>query len=84
METNYPGTFCNLFVFQRNVCLMWPWIFLSVMSLANPIAMISILGWLLNAYFILVVWNFKIEIEDEVYTGGDHQDKVHYKSKERC
>ena len=69
-----------MFVFQRNVCLMWPWIFLSVMSLANPIAMISILGWLLNAYFILVVWNFKIEIE----AGGDHQDKVHYKSEERC
>ena len=69
-----------MFVFQRNVCLMWPWIFLSVMSLANPIAMISILGWLLNAYFILVVWNFKIEIE----AGGDHQDKVHCKSEERC
>merc|ERR1711953_347815 len=64
----------------RNVCLMWPWIFLSVMSLANPIAMISILGWLLNAYFILVVWNFKIEIE----AVGDHQDKVHCKSEERC
>ena len=81
METNYPGTFCNMFVFQRNVSLMWPWIFLSVMSLANPIAMISILGWLLNAYFILVVWNFKIEIEAG---GGDHPDKVHYKSEERC
>merc|ERR1711953_672609 len=64
----------------RNVSLMWPWIFLSVMSLANPIAMVSILGWLLNAYFILVVWNFKIEIE----AVGDHQDKVHCKSEERC
>merc|ERR1712037_716262 len=67
----------------RNVCLMRPWINLTIMglvldilnilraliSLSNGVSIvdvvISILGWVLHAYFFLVVWSFKKEIENE-------------------
>jgi len=72
---------------KRNVCLMTPWIGLSASQLVIGIFNIlyafisldvvyivcSILGWVLNAYFFLVVWSFKKEIEDEVDAGGDVQ-----------
>ena len=58
---------------------MKPWIILTGISLILDIANIlkafialaiadaisSILGWVLGAYFFLVVWSFKKEIEDE-------------------
>jgi len=80
----------------RNVCFMKPWINLSVIelilnffniiraltSLSIVDIICSILGWVLGAYFFLVVWNFKKEIEDEVGAGGD-QDEVHYKGEEK-
>ena len=75
---------------------MTPWIKLSVIelilnffniiraltSLSIVDIICSILGWVLGAYFFLVVWNFKKEIEDEVGAGGD-QDEVHYKGEEK-
>ena len=75
---------------------MRPWINLTIMDLIFQILNIlralislaimdvicSILGWVLGAYFFLVVWNFKKEIEDEVCAGGD-QDEVHYKGEEK-
>jgi len=70
----------------RNVCLMSPWMGLTVMgltfgifnivraliSLAFVDVVISILGWVLRAYFCLVVWSFKNEIGDV----ADHQGEV--------
>ena len=50
----------------------------ALISLAIVDVVISILGWVLHAYFFLVVWSFKKEIEDEVGAGGD-QGEVHYK-----
>ena len=50
----------------------------ALISLAIVDVVISILGWVLHAYFFLVVWSFKKEIEDEVGAGG-HQGEVHYK-----
>ena len=75
---------------------MRPWINLTVVELVLNIfniirALISlaivdiicnILGWVLGAYFFLVVWSFKKEIEDEVGAGGD-QGEVHYKREEK-
>ena len=100
IETNYPDTrlnpqliaLTNIYVFQRNVCLMKPWIILTgiylvlyifnilraLISLAIIDVICSILGWVLGAYFFLVVWSFKNEVEDEVGAGG-HQGEVHYK-----
>jgi len=80
----------------RNVCLMRPWINLTILglvldilnilkaliSLSIPEIICSILGWVLGAYFFLVVWSFKKEIEDEVGAGGD-QGEVHYKREEK-
>jgi len=80
----------------RNICLMRPWIILTVVELVLNIFNIimalislaivdiicSILGWVLGAYFFLVVWSFKKEIEDEVGAGGD-QGEVHYKREEK-
>ena len=62
---------------------MRPWINLTVVGLVLNIlnilrALISlsieevicnILGWVLGAYFFLVVWSFKKEIENEVGSG---------------
>ena len=75
---------------------MRPWINLTVVQLVLNIFNIikalisldivdiicSILGWVLGAYFFLVVWSFKKEIEDEVGAGGD-QGEVHYKREEK-
>ena len=75
---------------------MRPWINLIILELVLDIlnilrALISlsieevicnILGWVLGAYFFLVVWSFKKEIEDEVGAGGD-QGEVHYKREEK-
>jgi len=80
----------------RNVCLMRPWINLIILelvldilnilkaliSLSIPEIICSILGWVLGAYFFLVVWSFKKEIEDEAGAGGD-QGEVHYKREEK-
>ena len=66
---------------------MTPWIRFGVMGLVCDIFNIlyafisldvvyivcSILGWVLNAYFFLVVWSFKKEIEDDVGAGGEVQ-----------
>ena len=66
---------------------MTPWIRLSASQLVIGIFNIlyafisldvvyivcSILGWVLNAYFFLVVWSFKKEIEDDVGAGGEVQ-----------
>jgi len=65
----------------RNACLMKPWMILTGLNLCTPIVMLSILGWVLCAYFLLVVWNFMKEIEDG---GKDYQGEVHNKSEERC
>ena len=65
---------------------MSPWMGLTVMgltfgifniiraliSLAFVDVVISILGWVLRAYFCLVVWSFKNEIGDV----ADHQGEV--------
>ena len=75
---------------------MRPWINLTIMglvlnilnilrtliSLAIVDAICSILGWVLGAYFFLVVWSFKKEIEDE--GAGRDQGKVHYKMEEKA
>ena len=50
----------------------------ALISLSIPEIICSILGWVLGAYFFLVVWSFKNEVEDEVGAGG-HQGEVHYK-----
>ena len=60
---------------------MKPWMILTGLNLCTPIVMLSILGWVLCAYFFLVVWNFMKEIEDG---GKDYQGEVHNKSEERC
>merc|ERR1712181_90033 len=79
----------------RNVCLMRPWINLIILelvldilnilkaliSLSIPEIICSILGWVLSAYFFLVVWSFKKEIEDEAGAGGN-QGEVHHKREE--
>ena len=66
---------------------MTPWIRFGVMGLVCDIFNIlyafisldvvyivcSILGWVLNAYFFLVVWSFKKDIEDEVVASGKVQ-----------
>ena len=62
---------------------MKPWMVLTGINLCSPIAISSILGWVLGAYLFLVVWSFKNEIEDEVGAGGDYQGEVHYKREER-
>ena len=54
----------------------------AFISLAIADAISSILGWVLGAYFFLVVWSFKKEIEDEAGAGGD-QGEVHYKREEK-
>ena len=90
-------TFTNIFAFQRNVCLMKPWIVLTgislvldifnilkaLISLAIADAISSILGWVLGAYLFLVVWSYKNEVEDGEGSGGDYQGEVHYKREER-
>ena len=62
---------------------MRPWINLTIVGLVLNILIIlralislsieevicSILGWVLGAYFFLVVWSFKKEIENEVGSG---------------
>ena len=74
---------------------MQPWIGLTAFSLvlnmfnigkvlvsldiANAIA--RFIGLVLGAYFFLVVWSFKAEVEEEA--GGDYQGQVHYKREER-
>ena len=64
---------------------MTPWIRFGVMGLVCDIFNIlyafisldivnivcSILGWVVGAYFFLVVWSFKKEIEDELGAGGE-------------
>jgi len=69
----------------RNVRLMTPWIRFGVMGLVCDIFNIlyafisldivnivcSILGWVVGAYFFLVVRSFKKEIEDELGAGGE-------------
>jgi len=79
----------------RNVCLMKPWIVLTGIGLILQIfnilkafiflaiadAIIGSLGWVLGAYFFLVVWSFKAEVEEGA--GGDYQGQVHYKREER-
>ena len=45
----------------------------ALINLANVELIFSILGWVLSAYFFLVVWSLKNEIEDE-----DYQGKVYY------
>ena len=66
---------------------MTPWIRFGVMGLVCDIFNIlyafislnivnivcSILGWVVGAYFFLVVWSFKKEIEDDVGAGGEVQ-----------
>ena len=54
----------------------------ALISLAIVDIICNILGWVLGAYFFLVVWSFKKEIEDEVGAGGD-QGEVHYKREEK-
>ena len=54
----------------------------ALISLAIPEVICSILSWVLGAYFFLVVWSFKKEIEDEVGAGGD-QGEVHYKREQK-
>ena len=44
----------------------------ALFSLANLDVICGILGWVLGAYFFLVVWSFKNEIESEVGAGEDH------------
>ena len=75
---------------------MRPWINLTIMDLIFQILNIlralisldivdiicSILGWVLGAYFFLVVWSFKNEITDSA--GGDYWGEVHNKREERC
>ena len=75
---------------------MRPWINLTILGLvldilnilkaliclAIPEVICSILSWVLGAYFFLVVWSFKKEIEDEVGASGD-QGEVHYKREEK-
>jgi len=79
----------------RNVCLMKPWIVLTVIGLilqfffilgafiflAIGAAIYHSLNWVLWAYFFLVVWSFKAEVEEGA--GGDYQGQVHYKREER-
>ena len=76
---------------------MKPWIVLTGIGLVLDILNIlkalisldltdvicSILGWVLGAYFFLVVFSFKKEIEAGVGAGGDYQGEVHYKREER-
>ena len=54
----------------------------AIISLTIVDVVCSILGWVLGAYFFLVVWSFKKEIEDEAGAGGD-QGEVHYKREEK-
>ena len=61
---------------------MKPWMVLTGLNLCSPIAIISILGWLLGFYSFLVVWSFMKEIEEDA--GGDYQGEVHHKRVERC
>jgi len=79
----------------RNACLMKPWIVLSAIGLILQIfyilgafiflaigaAIYHSLNWVLWAYFFLVVWSFKAEVEEGA--GGDYQGQVHYKREER-
>jgi len=81
----------------RNVCLMKPWIVLTVIglileifnilrafiSLAIADAIYNSLHWVLGAYFFLVVWSFKAEVEEGEEAGGDYQGQVHYKTVKR-
>ena len=96
-QTNAPLQLYLEFVFQRNVCLMKPWIVLTGIGLILEIfnilkafiflaiadAIINSLGWVLGAYFFLVVWSFKAEVEEGEEAGGDYQGQVHYKREER-
>jgi len=80
----------------RNVCLMKPWIVLTGIGLILEIfnilkafiflaiadAIINSLGWVLGAYFFLVVLSFKAEVEEGEEAGGDYQGQVHYKREE--
>ena len=74
---------------------MKPWIVLTGIGLILQIfnilkafiflaiadAIIGSLGWVLGAYFFLVVWSFKAEVEEGA--GGDYQGQVHYKTVKR-
>ena len=64
-------------MFQRNVCLMTPWILMTGIGLVlqiGSIIMVTSLGfgsaigdifaWVLGAYFFLVVWSYKAEVEE--------------------
>jgi len=80
----------------RNDCLMKPWIVLTAIGLILEIfnilkafiflsiadAIFNSLCWVLGAYFFLVVWSFKAEVEEGVEAGGDYQGQVHYKREE--
>ena len=54
----------------------------AIISLAFLDVICSILGWLLAAYLLLVVWSFKKEIEEGA--GGDHLGEVHNRREQRC
>ena len=76
---------------------MWPWIVLTAVGLVleilnilmtpiflhpTPLFLItSVIFLVLGAYFFLVVWSFKAEVEEGA--GGDYQGQVHYKREER-
>ena len=73
---------------------MWPWIILTTSGLVPCFlnigkafifldivdAFTSFIGFVLGAYFFLVVWSFKAEVEEGA--GGDYQGQVHYKREE--
>ena len=54
----------------------------ALISLTIVDVVCSILGWVLGAYFFLVVWSFHNEITDSA--GGDNWGEVHNKREERC
>ena len=77
---------------------MTPWIRLTIFCLAMKIgpivklvieldflfAFIGIFSWVLGVYFFLVVWSYKVEVE-EGEDGGDlnYMGKVHYTKEDK-
>ena len=87
---------CTSCFIQANVCMMKPWIVLAaiglildifynlmaLVALATADVICSVIAWIIGAYFFLVVWNLKKEIEDSG-PGGSYTGEVHSKREER-